>query len=82
MQALKRLTVGGLLRRAAARYPERPALEYMGRIWTYRELDAEVDLTARRLLAVGVRRGDHVGIWCETGPNAIFALYAAVRLAR
>lgn len=80
MQALKRLTVGGLLRRAAARYPERPALEYMGRIWTYRELDAEVDLTARRLLAVGVRRGDHVGIWCETGPNAIFALYAAVRL--
>lgn len=77
---LEDLTVSQLLRRTAQRFPDRPALEYMGRIWTYQELDEAVDRTARRLLAWGVRRGDRVGLWCETEPNTILLLYALPRI--
>ena len=77
---LENWTVSQLLRRAAQRFPNRPALEYQGRAWTYRELDEAVDHTARRLLAWGVRRGDRVGLWCETEPNTIFLLYALPRI--
>lgn len=77
---LKNWTVSQLLRRAAQRFPTRPALEYVGRVWTYSELDEVVDRTARRLLAWGVKRGDRVGLWCETEPNTIFLLYALPRI--
>lgn len=77
---LENLTVSQLLHRTAQRFPNRPALEYQERVWTYRELDEAVDLTARRLLAWGVRREDRVGLWCETEPNTIFLLYALPRI--
>lgn len=80
MLPLESLTVGALLRRTAARFPDRPALEYGDQTWTYRELDGAVDLCARRLLASGVRKGDRVGLWCEAEPNAVIALYALVRV--
>ena len=80
MIPLENLTVSQLLRRTAARFPMRPALEYRDRVWTYQALDAQVDQAARRLLTWGVRRGTRVGLWCETEPNAIFLLYALFRI--
>ena len=77
---LEDLTISELLRRTAARFPERPALEYIGQVWTYRELDACVNQTARRLLSWGVRRGERVGLWCETEPDAILLSYALPRI--
>lgn len=77
---LENLTVSQLLRRTARRFPHHPAMEYAGRVWTYWELDEAVDRTARRLLAWGVRRGDRVGLWCETEPNTIFLFYALPRI--
>ncbi len=80
MLPLENLTVSQLLRRTAARFPARPALEYQAHMWTYQALDAQVDQTARRLLAWGIRRGARVGLWCEAEPNAIFLLYALFRI--
>ena len=80
MLPLEDLTVGGLLRRTARRFPDRPALEYRGRVWSYAALDGEVDRTARRLLGWGVDKGDHLALWCEAEPNAIVLLYAASRI--
>lgn len=77
---LEDLTVSQFLRRTARRFPYRSAMEYAGRIWTYWELDEAVDRAARRLLAWGVRRGDRVGLWCETEPNTILLLYALPRI--
>lgn len=77
---LENLTVSQFLRRTARRFPDRPALEHMGRVWTYRELDEAVDLTARRLLSWGVARGNRIGLWCETEPNTILLLYALPRI--
>lgn len=76
MLPLENLTIGQLLRRSAAAHPHRPALEYNGRVWTYAEFEAEIDRIARILLGWGVRKGDHMGVWCEAEPNAIFVMHA------
>lgn len=80
MLPLEPLTVGGLLRRTAERFPERPAMEYGDKQWDYLALDGAVDLYARRLLAAGIQKGDRVGLWCEAEPNAVIALYALARM--
>ncbi|QBJ96304.1 acyl-CoA synthetase [Rhodococcus sp. ABRD24] len=53
-------TVDGVLRRAAARQPDRTALTFGDRTWTYRELDDAVTRAAARLLALGLGPGDRV----------------------
>ncbi|MFE9421510.1 fatty acyl-CoA synthetase [Kitasatospora sp. NPDC006697] len=57
-------TVPDLLRRSAARTPERRALRFTApgtdRSWSYRELDLAVTRAAGRLLALGLRPGDRV----------------------
>ena len=77
---MENITISGLLRRTAQRFPERPAIEYIGQVWTYSELDDTVDQLARHLLGLGVKKGDHLGVWCETEPNTVLVIYAPVRI--
>ncbi|MBB4885225.1 fatty acyl-CoA synthetase [Streptomyces netropsis] len=56
-------TVDGVLRRSARRVPERTALRYGERAWTYRELDEAVTGAARVLLERGLRSGDRVAAY-------------------
>lgn len=77
---LEDLTVSQFLRRTVRHFPDHPAMEYAGQVWSYQELDEAVDRTARRLLAWGVKRGDRVGLWCETEPNVVLLLYALPRI--
>ncbi len=62
---LLKLTVGDLLTRTASRYPDRLAVasRHQGRRFTWAELSAQADNVARGLWALGIRRGDRVGIW-------------------
>ena len=57
--------IGDVLDLQAARYPEREALVHVatGARYTYGELKAEVDRVARGLMAIGIAKGQHVGIW-------------------
>jgi putative long chain acyl-CoA synthase len=48
-----------------------------GRAYTYAAADRRVDAVARGLLSVGVRQGEHVGIYMNSRPSAL-ALTAAV----
>lgn len=80
MLPLRNITVDEALTESITKYPERPALSYEGRAWTYSDLDAAVDETALRLLALGVRSGTHVGILCEAQPNALFSMFAVNRI--
>lgn len=80
MPELEHITIGQLLRRTAQRFPERTALEYDGDRWSYARMDGAVDLFARVLLGRGVKKGDHVGIWCEAEPNALLMFYAVTRI--
>lgn len=80
MELMHGLAIGGLLRRTAARFPDRPAIEYLGRVWTYSEVDALSDEIARSLLSIGAGKGVHVGIWANDRPNTLLCFYAAVKI--
>ena len=58
-------TLGQNLDRTAARFGDRPALivRDQGVRWTYAELAQRAEGFAAGLLALGLRRGDRVGIW-------------------
>ena len=59
------LTIGQLLHRAADRYPDRLAVAscHQSKRLTWAELSAQADRVARGLWALGIRRGDRVGLW-------------------
>ena len=59
------MTIGDMLDRTAAQYPDTEALVCLHQDirWTYRELVEKVDEAARAFMAIGVKRGDRVGIW-------------------
>src|SRR5690349_5924279 len=56
-------TVDGILTRSAARWPDRVALRFAGREWTFAELDAAVSRAAAALLELGAGKGDRVAAY-------------------
>ncbi|UPG94181.1 AMP-binding protein [Luteibacter aegosomatissinici] len=72
-------TVGALLDRVAATWPERPALvvRQQNIRWSYREFHAEVERVAAGLLALGLAPGDRVGIWAPNRAEWVVAQFAA-----
>jgi len=62
---LLELTIGDLLHRTADRFPDRLAVasRHQDRRLTWAGLSAEADRVARGLWALGIRRGDRVGLW-------------------
>jgi fatty-acyl-CoA synthase len=71
-------TIGANFRRTVAAHGDREALVdcATARRFTYRELSEEVDRVARGLLAMGVERGDRVGIWAPNCAEWVFVQYA------
>ncbi|MDX6322745.1 MAG: fatty-acyl-CoA synthase, partial [Propionibacteriaceae bacterium] len=75
-------TIGANLARTVATFSDREALVECatGRRWTYAELDADIDLVARGLIAAGVRTGDRVGIWSPNCAEWTLVQYATAKL--
>ena len=48
--------------------------------WSWRELDERVDRIAESLIATGVERGEHIGIWSMNVPEWVVAQFAAGRI--
>jgi fatty-acyl-CoA synthase len=72
-------TVGALLDRIVATWPDRPALvvRQQGIRWSYRAFHAEVERVAAGLLAMGLDPGDRVGIWAPNRAEWVVAQFAA-----
>jgi len=64
-----------LLEDAAAAWPDKPALQFMGRRITYRELDALASRAAKGLQALGVKPGVHVGLFLANTPHYLIVLF-------
>ncbi len=75
-------TIGANFDRAVAAHPDHEALvEFAtGRRWTYRELNHEVDLFARGLIAGGIAKGDRVGVWAPNCAEWTIAQYATAKI--
>lgn len=73
-------TVGDLVSRSAARAPQNLALVFPGRRLTYGELADRAIEAARSLAALGVAKGDRVGILMPNCPELVEVLVGAALL--
>jgi fatty-acyl-CoA synthase len=75
-------TIGANLDRTAARVGEHEALVECatGRRWSYPQFVADVDAVALGLDALGVEKGDRVGIWAPNCAEWAFVQYATAKL--
>ena len=71
------LTLPGVLEEMAESRPLHPAIFYLGRTISYAELRQMSRAAARALLALGVRRGDRVGVWLGNQPEWVVMCMAA-----
>ncbi|RMF15446.1 MAG: long-chain fatty acid--CoA ligase [Alphaproteobacteria bacterium] len=72
------LPVHTLIEQAAAAFPGRPHLEFMGRVYRYRESFDLVRRLAAGLQEIGVQRGVHVGIFMPNCPQFVISYYAVL----
>ena len=72
------LTVGGLLDLVAERRPEDDALVYVDRglRYSYEEFKEVVERCARALMALGLKKGDHVAVWAQNVPEWVILQFA------
>ena len=67
-------------RQRALRSPERLALRFEGRDWTYAEMQRAIEDCAARLAALGIAKRDRVAFLGFNQPMFLFAMFAAARL--
>jgi fatty-acyl-CoA synthase len=75
-------TLSQVLRENARDLPDHNFLIYSDRnlCFTYAEFDKRVDELAKGFLAMGLKKGDHVGIWATNVPDWNTILFACARL--
>ena len=71
--------IAGLLTETASRHGGRTAIDFMGKTWTYRELEELVDLAAAGLQGLGVVKGTRVGLCLPNSPYAVIFFFAVLR---
>ncbi len=71
--------VDHLLDDAAERWPDRAAIDFMGREFTFAELHRVVARAASGLQALGVGPGVHVGLYLPNSPHYMIAFFAVLK---
>jgi fatty-acyl-CoA synthase len=74
-------TLGDVLKATVAAQPDRDALVFpaLGLRWSWSELERRVEKVARALVALGIRSGEHVGIWAMNCPEWVVTQLAVAR---
>ena len=65
---------------SALRYPDKLALIFMGRTWTYAQLLKAAEHIAAALLKMGVQKGDRVVLNMQNCPQLVITHFAILRL--
>jgi long-chain acyl-CoA synthetase len=73
-----RIPAHELINIPAGSYPDKPATNFYGTQITFYELRARILRMANALVAMGVKRGDRVGVHLPTSPQYIIAYHAAL----
>lgn len=76
------LTIGDFLEKMVKKDPNQEFMVYPDRDlrFTYREFDERVNLLAKGLLAIGIEKGDHVGIWAKNVPDWLTFMFATSKI--
>ena len=75
-------TLGQLLDQTIARCGENDAVVYADRDFrlTWYEFGEEVDLVAKGLMALGVKRGEKIALWATNVPHWVVLMFAAAKI--
>jgi fatty-acyl-CoA synthase len=75
-------TLGAMLEEQAKKQPDHEFLIYADRDlrFTYAEFNSRVDDLAKGFLAMGLKKGDHVGLWATNVPDWNTVLFACAKL--
>ena len=65
---------------SALRYPNKAALVFMGRVWTFQDLVSSAEQMAKQLAAIGVKTGDRVVLDMQNCPQLVITHFAILRL--
>ena len=64
---------------AVARFPQRPCLDFLGRIYTYAEIDGLIDRATTSFQRLGVGKGIKVGLFLPNCPQSVISYYAILK---
>lgn len=68
------------LARVAEAFADKPAIDFLGRVTSWADLVDQIDRLARGLAAIGVKKGDRVGLLLPNTPYYVISFYAVTRL--
>ncbi|NTW01550.1 MAG: AMP-binding protein [Oscillochloris sp.] len=76
------VTIGDMFDQTAAQYPENEALVacQQGLRYTYAQLKVEVDRCARGLMALGLQKGERIGIWAPNRAEWTIIQFATCKI--
>ncbi|MCB2188668.1 MAG: AMP-binding protein [Deltaproteobacteria bacterium] len=76
------LTLGQILDRAVANWPDQEAIVYVDRDFrlTYRQFGELVDQLAKGLMALGVNKGEKVAVWSTNVPYWVALMFATAKI--
>ncbi len=82
MYQLSERTLGDWLEHWAQETPDKEYIVYSDRDlrFTWKQFNQRVDDMARGLIAIGVTRGSHVGLWAQNVPDWLTFLYACAKI--
>jgi len=73
------LSLGSVLARTAAKFPDHTALLFFGKKISYAELDGFANRFAQALSGLGVKKGDRVALMLPNIPQMVIAYYGTLR---
>jgi long-chain acyl-CoA synthetase len=73
------MPVQQILEDAAARWPDGPAVDFMGRKISYRELDTLANRAAAGFQKLGVGPGVHVGLYLPNTPHYLISFFGVLK---
>ncbi|BAW31113.1 MAG TPA: AMP-binding protein [Methanothermobacter sp.] len=75
-------TIGEFLEKQVKKYPYKEFIVYPDRDlrFTYTEFNERVNLLAKGLLAIGLKKGEHLGIWATNVPDWLTFLFATAKI--
>lgn len=81
-EPLLQQTIGARFDQTVSEFPDHPALisRHQGIRWNYREYQQQIEQFAAGLLAIGIKKGDRVGIWAPNGYEWCLTQFATAKI--
>ncbi|MBB3186879.1 AMP-binding protein [Microbacter margulisiae] len=82
MNQLSEKTIGEWLEYWAEKTPDRECIVYSDRNlrFTWQQFNERVDTLAKSMISLGIKTGDHVGVWAQNVPDWMTILYASAKI--